>query len=66
MKLKEMIQTLRTANYERVEIRNEDGWEIATFPANSTAIAPYLDCEVSEWFPHGAPGKAADFTVYIK
>lgn len=67
MKLKEMIDTLRTVAYEKVEIRDgEYGNEILTCPATAKGWKPYQDCEVIEWFPHGAPGKTATFTVYVK
>jgi hypothetical protein len=64
MKLKDMIRTLRTQ--ERVEIRDEEGYEIITCQSDSKGIAPYLECEVAEWFPHAAPFAKCDFTVYIK
>ena len=66
MKLKDMIDTLRTVAYERVEIRNEYGYEILTCSTTSVIWETYKDCKVVEWFPHGAPNKDATFTVYIK
>lgn len=80
MKLKDMILTLRTVAYERVEVRDEYGNEIFTCntsvfsgpPTSSTCSLnasfweTYKDYKVVEWFPHGAPGKDATFTVYIK
>lgn len=80
MKLKDMILTLRTIAYERVEIRDEYGNEIFTCntsdlsgpPTSSTSLSSasfwetYKDYKVVEWFPHGAPYKDATFTVYIK
>ena len=66
MTLIDMISTLRTKEYERVEIRNEEGYEIMTCKTDSKGIAPYLNCEITEWFPHAAPFKHCDFTVYIK
>ena len=66
MTLKDMISTLRTITSERVEIRNYAGNEILTCPTNATGWEVYKDCKVVEWFPHGAPGKNATFTVYIK
>ena len=66
MRLDDMLITLRTAQYERVEIRDAEGNEIFTCPADSEAIMPFKDCTVTEWFPHGAANKDASFTVYIK
>ena len=67
MKLGDMLRTLRTHQYERVEIRDFEGNEILTCPADSEIITNnFKDCEVSEWFPHGAPNKDATFTVCIK
>lgn len=64
MILKDMISMLRTITYERVEIRNEDGYEILTCPTNSVAWKTYQNCKVVEWFPYGSPDKDATFTVY--
>ena len=66
MTLEEMIKTLRTYQYERIEIRNEEGNEILSCPVTSKGIVPYLECTVAQWFPHGAPNKDATFTVYVK
>ena len=67
MTLRDMIITLKTHQYERVEIRDFEGNEILTCPADSEIITDnFKGCEVSEWFPHGAPNKDATFTVYIK
>lgn len=65
MKFKEMIETLRTTVYERVEIRNSDNCEICNVPAAASGLNPYLDCDVVSWFPCGAPGKNATFTVLL-
>lgn len=65
MKLGDMIKTLRTTQYERIEIRDCDGNEVLTCPASSAGIMPFINCEVTEWFPHGAPNKDATFTVYV-
>ena len=65
MKLKDMITTLRTRN-ERIEIRDEVGNELLTAPQDSDMLKFHFDVEVIAWFPHGAPGKDATFTVYIK
>lgn len=67
MKLKDMIDTLRTVAYERVEIRDEYGNEILTCPTSGlSGWEKYKDCKVVEWFPHGAPNKDATFTVFIE
>lgn len=66
MTLGEMIKTLRTAQYERIEIRDDYGNEILTCPADSEATMLFKDCAVTEWFPHGASNKDASFTVYVK
>ena len=64
MTLGDMIKTLRTQN-ERVEIRDSDNNEICTCPADSVDNIPFKDYYVTQWFPHGAPGKDATFTVCI-
>ena len=64
MKLKDMITTLRTRN-ERIEIRDEEGNELITAPQDSDMLKVLFDSEIIEWFPHGAPGKDATFTVFI-
>lgn len=66
MKIIDMLITLRTAPYERIEVRDLEGNEICTCPANSEGLNPYKDFDVIEWFPHGAPNKDATFTVYIE
>lgn len=65
MTLGDMLRTLRTAPYERVEIRDFEGNEIFTCPANSEGVLPFKDYDVIEWFPHGAPNKDATFTIYV-
>lgn len=65
MTLKDMISTLRTIQYERIEVRDDYGIEIFTCKTDSSALKPYLGYTVTEWFPHGAPGSSADFTVYV-
>lgn len=65
MTLGEMIKTLRTVQYERVEIRDENGNELFTCRTDSSVLTPYLGYAVTEWFPHGAPKSNADFTVYV-
>lgn len=66
MTLGDMIKTLRTAQYERIEIRDDYGNEILTCPASSEGVMPYAKHTVIEWFPHGAPNKDATFTVYVR
>lgn len=66
MTLKDMIDTLRTVAFERVEIRNEDNYEVLTCPTISEGWKPYQDCKVVGWFPHGAPKKDATFTVLVE
>lgn len=66
MTLGEILNTLRTAQYERVEIRDDYGNEILTCPASSDGVMPYAKYTVIEWFPHGAPNKDATFTVYVR
>lgn len=65
MELKEMIESLRTIDYETIEIRDKWGNEICTCPTNSEGWKQYQNRKVIEWFPHGAPNKYASFTVYI-
>lgn len=66
MTLGDMLKTLRTAQYERIEIRDEYGNEILTCPATSAGVMPYAKYYVTEWFPHGAPNARATFTVYVR
>ena len=66
MKLIEMLRTLRTAQFERIELRNDENNEILTCPAISDILMRFNDYEVMEWFPHGAPSKDATFTVLIR
>ena len=65
MKLKDMIDTLKTPN-ERVEIRDSQNNEICTCPTESEGWKPYQDRKVFGWIPHGAPHKDATFTVFIE
>lgn len=66
MTLEDMLKTLRTAQYERVEIRDDYGNEILTCPASANGVTPYAKYSVTEWFPHGAPNNDATFTVYVR
>ncbi len=65
MTLGDMIKAIRRAEYERVEIRDSDNNEICTCPASSADNMPFKDYCVTAWFPHGAPGKDATFTVCV-
>ena len=66
MTLKDMICTLRTSQFERIELRDDYGNEIFTCSTDSSGLTPYLEYTVTEWFPHGAPKSTADFTVYVR
>ena len=66
MKLKDMIDTLCNATFERVEIRDSQNCEICTCSTDSEGWKPYQDRKVVGWFPHGAPKKDATFTVLIE
>lgn len=65
MKLCEMIETLFPAMHERIEVRDSENKELFTCPIYSDGLEPYMKCEVVRWFPHGAPGKDATFTVAV-
>lgn len=65
MTVDDMIKTLRRPDHERIEIRDSDNNEICTCPANSVHNMPFKDCYVTAWFPYGAPGRDATFTVCI-
>ena len=47
----EMISLLRTPAV--IEIRDEDNHKICVTDSNSRGCAPYLNCEVTEWFVYG-------------
>ena len=64
MKLREMVETLRMV--QRVEIRNEDGYEICTCNTDSEGIKPYMNVPISEWFAGSPPLKNVDFVVCLK
>lgn len=66
MTVGDMIKTLRTRPYERVEIRDDVGNEIYTCPVTSELLKLFDDYVVIEWFPHGAPNKDATFTVCVR
>lgn len=63
MILKEMIDTLRMP--QRMQIRDEEGWEICTCNTNSEGVLPYMNCVVAQWFGNYKDGKT-DFVVYVK
>lgn len=65
MTLKNMLETLRTVEHERVEIRGSDNNEILTCDTDSAILIQFYDCTVLEWFPHPAPFKQCDFTVIL-
>ena len=64
MTIKDMITHLRTK--ERVEVRDEQGYELFTCDTDSAVMFDYWDREIIEWFPHHAPNSACTFTVSIK
>lgn len=64
MTIRDMITHLRMK--ERVEVRDEQGYELFTCDTDSTVMFDYWDREVVEWFPQSAPNKQCDFTVTIK
>lgn len=64
MTIKDMITRLRTK--ERMEVRDEQGYELFTCDTDSAVLFDYWDKEVTEWFPHPAPNRHCDFTVTIK
>lgn len=65
MKLNDLLTTLRTIDFERVEIRDSNNNEMFTCPANSETLLSYKDYIVIEWFPRGATDKGVTFTVLI-
>lgn len=65
MKVKDMTSIIRVN--KRVEIRDEEGYEICVTDADSTGIKPYLEREVFSWFPYRQTlGSGADFVIYLK
>ena len=63
MRLKEMIDLLRFP--QRMQIRDEEGWEIFTCNTTSEGVLPYMNWVVTQWFGNYKDGKA-DFVVYVK
>ena len=53
MTIKDMITHLRTK--ERMEVRDEQGYELFTCDTDSAVLFDYWDREVTEWFPHPSP-----------
>lgn len=66
MLVKDMLNSLRTINYERVCIRDKEGNEICTCYTNSEGISPFTNYVVTEWFPHGTSPTGATFTIYVR
>lgn len=64
MKLKDLLSTLRTIQFNTVEIRDENNLILFTAPATSPALEPYLEHEVLEWFPSNI-NKDINFTVSL-
>jgi len=64
MTVKDLITHLRMK--QRMEVRDEQEYELFTCDTDSAVMFDYWDREVVEWFPHSAPNKVCDFTVYIK
>lgn len=64
MTVKDMITHLR--GKERMEVRDEQGYELFTCDTDSAVMFDYWDREVIEWFPGPAPNRVCDFTVFIK
>lgn len=66
MKLREMIDVLRV-HQRRVQIRNSDGYEICSCKTDSEGVMPYMDDDITEWFPGCPPGAyGIDFVVYVE
>lgn len=67
MKVKEMISTLH--HTVRVEFRDEDGYEICEADTDSAGMEPYLEREVSQWFPYYGRTllqNKANFVIFLK
>ena len=64
MTIKDMITRLNTK--ERMEVRDEQGYELFTCDTDSAMMFDYWDREVIKWFPRPAPNRVCDFTVFIK
>jgi hypothetical protein len=64
MKFKEMIDML-PQSYS-VAIQDEDDENVCTTRTDSKGIIPYLDKDVTRWFPEGTLLNPADFTVSLK
>lgn len=64
MKVRELTSIIRVN--KRVEIRDEDGYEICVTNADSKGIEPYLEREITQWFPNCSIVDKADFVIYLK
>lgn len=64
MKFKEMIDTLNQGY--TVAIRDEENENVCNTRTDSKGIIPYLDKDVTRWFPEGTLLNPADFTVSLK
>jgi hypothetical protein len=64
MKFKEMTDTL-IQGYS-VAIRDEENENVCNTRTDSKGIIPYLDKDVTRWFPEGTLLNPADFTVSLK
>lgn len=58
MKLKDMIETIRSPEFYRIELRNSEGEELMTCRASSEDLEPYMEMTVWDWIPHGGIGDA--------
>ena len=65
MKLKDMIETIRSPEFYRIELRDGEGEELMTCRASSEALEPYMETTVWDWIPHGGIG-AAHFIVCVE
>lgn len=62
MTIKDMTTHLH--DKQRMEVRDEQGYELFTCNTDSAVLFDYWDREVKEWFPRH--GIKCDFTVTIK
>lgn len=62
MTIKDIVTHLRTR--VRMEVRDEQDYELFTCNTDSAVLFDYWDREVKEWFPRY--GIKCDFTVTIK
>ena len=64
MKFGDLNVLLRSRNYV-VEIRDKEGTTVCTVNCGSKGVEPYLDFNITEWFPDAAPFANVNFTVYL-